>query len=82
MGIKDEFHQKTILVCIDELCRPISDVSSETGLSEDLTDTGAATAGAESHRLIQQSFSKLERCDKCNKYLRGLIHQGFQCQGT
>lgn len=70
MGIKDEFHQKAILVCIDELCRP---EEPDPVLSE-------GEEKASRHRLIEHSFSSLERCDKCNKYLRGLLHQGFLCQ--
>ncbi|CAG5100964.1 Similar to pik3r1-a: Phosphatidylinositol 3-kinase regulatory subunit alpha (Xenopus laevis) [Cotesia congregata] len=56
MGIKDEFHQKNILVCIEELCRP----SSLPALPASAADN--------------------KRCDKCHKYLRGLLHQGFLCQ--
>ncbi|XP_063219175.1 phosphatidylinositol 3-kinase regulatory subunit gamma-like isoform X3 [Bacillus rossius redtenbacheri] len=67
MGIKDEFHQKAILVCIDELC------NSPVGMYTEETCTNST------HQLIENSFSTLERCDKCNKYLRGLQHQGFVC---
>ncbi|XP_066997352.2 phosphatidylinositol 3-kinase regulatory subunit alpha isoform X2 [Anabrus simplex] len=73
MGIKDEFHQKAILVCIDELCRPAS--SEADNCQEE--DHGSEKS---SHRLLEHSFSTLERCDKCSKYLRGLLHQGFLCQ--
>lgn len=75
MGIKDEFHQIAILSCINELL-------------QQLDDDGAATSDYSTssdqfpHKMIQRSFNKLERCDKCNKYLRGLLHQGFICQGT
>lgn len=97
MGIKDEFHQKNILVCIEELCRP-STLPSLPGteakaISQQLTtnneapsgtgDTSVVTANnaANQHNLVPHSFSVLERCDKCHKYLRGLLHQGFLCQG-
>nr|CAD7432568.1 unnamed protein product [Timema monikensis] len=73
MGIKDEFHQKAILVCIDELCRPIEHGKAiYNDVDESYKDSN--------HRLLEHSFSSLERCDKCNKYLRGLLHQGFLCQ--
>ncbi|KAK7868735.1 hypothetical protein R5R35_002537 [Gryllus longicercus] len=72
MGIKDEFHQKAILVCIDELCRP-SPEPDNSCVEEDVGEKSP-------HRLLEHSFSNLERCDKCNKYLRGLLHQGFLCQ--
>ncbi|XP_014233043.1 uncharacterized protein LOC106656534 isoform X2 [Trichogramma pretiosum] len=102
MGIKDEFHQKNILVCIEELCQsPSSDSSgngggngdapatssSSTSSAENTTTTNtttttAATAAAASHphNLQPHSFSVLQKCDKCHKYLRGLLHQGFLCQ--
>ncbi|CAH1121068.1 unnamed protein product [Ceutorhynchus assimilis] len=78
MGIKDQFHQKAILSCIDEL------LNKSEGQRPDLTDAGEGTSTSSSngypHNLLQHSFSALERCEKCNKYLRGLLHQGFICQ--
>ncbi|XP_066158079.1 phosphatidylinositol 3-kinase regulatory subunit alpha isoform X2 [Euwallacea fornicatus] len=75
MGIKDEFHQKAILTCIDELLNKNEDKKSDLG------DIGESPlSSGYSHNLIQHSFNSLERCDKCNKYLRGLLHQGFICQ--
>lgn len=73
MGIKEEFHQKTILSCIGELCQRPNENESE------ITDV---VMHDNTHCLLEHSFSSLERCDKCNKYLRGLQHQGFLCQGT
>lgn len=119
MGIKDEFHQKNILVCIEELCRPSSlpalpgslpdnstnksqltinndntctnnsNVGDHTSLSSSSSSSSSvALAGTtnnpvnnQKHNLVPHSFSVLERCDKCHKYLRGLLHQGFLCQG-
>lgn len=76
MGIKDEFHQKAILNCINELLKQIEE--------ETLPPSDFSTACAEQfpHNMTQHSFNKLERCEKCNKYLRGLLHQGFICQGS
>lgn len=74
MGIKDEFHQKAILVCVDELCR-----RSNEGQNDNMSMDNNASASE--HRLEKHSFTSLERCDKCNKYMRGLLHQGFICQG-
>ncbi|XP_068916831.1 phosphatidylinositol 3-kinase regulatory subunit gamma isoform X4 [Tenebrio molitor] len=71
MGIKDEFHQMAILSCIDELL----------GKQENKTNNEQEFDGAQfTHNLTQHSFGSLERCGKCNKYLRGLLHQGFVCQ--
>ncbi|XP_057324263.1 uncharacterized protein LOC130666941 isoform X2 [Microplitis mediator] len=118
MGIKDEFHQKNILVCIEELCRPSSlpalpgslpdnstnksqltinndntctnnsNTGDHTSLSSSSSSSSSvALAGTtnnpvnnQKHNLVPHSFSVLERCDKCHKYLRGLLHQGFLCQ--
>ncbi|KAJ8980585.1 hypothetical protein NQ317_018712 [Molorchus minor] len=75
MGIKDEYHQKAILTCIDELLKKPEDtpISNEPEECPPLSTIYA-------HNLTQHSFSTLERCDKCNKYLRGILHQGFICQ--
>lgn len=72
MGIKDEFHRKTILHSVDELCsaRPPSTVAADMGL---------ATVEA-SHRLKPTTFSRLEECTHCQKPLRGLHMQGLSCQ--
>ncbi|XP_060515807.1 phosphatidylinositol 3-kinase regulatory subunit alpha isoform X2 [Cylas formicarius] len=75
MGIKDEFHQKAILSCIDELLNKPEDNKSLGPESGE-----CSTSNGYPHNLTQHSFSSLERCDKCNKYLRGLLHQGFICQ--
>lgn len=96
MGIKDEFHQKNILVCIEELYQPSSPLSTAmrmTGSSFTMTSIPvdlncplsvnyqSNNAANNTHNLVLQSFSVLKKCDKCNKYLRGLLHQGFLCKG-
>lgn len=69
MGIKDEFHQKLILDCIEEL------VKSQATLTEEQCrdETGP------SHCLVQHTFSTLEKCKKCGKFSRGILHHGFMC---
>lgn len=74
MGIKDEFHQTAILSCIDELLNKQQDCNKTN--EKDSADCSNKFA----HNLTQHSFNTLERCGKCNKYLRGLLHQGFICQ--
>lgn len=76
MGIKDEFHQKAILSCVNELINPPEDT---TNGGDQFTEYPSDEF---SHNLTQHSFSTLERCEKCNKFLRGLLHQGFICQGS
>lgn len=79
MGIKDEFHQKAILTCVGELLKQPDDLamSNMTVSNDQFSNFGEQHA----HNLTQHSFSTLETCKKCNKYLRGLLHQGFICQG-
>jgi hypothetical protein len=66
MGITEEFYQKTILVCLDELVHSSQLTVKDIG--------GASTI----HDL---TFAILKRCDKCNKYLREIQYQPFLCQG-
>lgn len=75
MGIKDEFHQKAILVCIAQL-------QNECGDSLCIVDSpsGDCTTPASHHNLRNHSFHDLHRCDKCGLFLRGFIHQGQFCQ--
>ena len=82
MGIKDEFHQKAILVCVEELLRRDAAAATDVG-EETMQVTGGETmvASAASHRLQEATFTSLQRCHKCNGYLRGLSHQGLVCQG-
>lgn len=77
MGIIDEFHQKAILVCIDELCRRNGNDSSDVLA---YSEGNEMAMPASHHQLSEQSFSDLQRCDRCNQYLRGIIHQGFLCR--
>ncbi|XP_012277120.1 phosphatidylinositol 3-kinase regulatory subunit alpha [Orussus abietinus] len=88
MGIRDEFHQDNILECIKELCQPSTSPPPLSGAEASLGAVGLpspsalapANAPNNPHNLVPHSFSVLERCDKCHKYLRGLLHQGFLCQ--
>jgi phosphoinositide-3-kinase regulatory subunit len=59
------------LACIGELCQRTNGNES---------DSGEFTTPSSMHHLVEQSFVTLERCGKCNKYMRGLQHQGFLCQ--
>lgn len=101
MGIKNEFHQQTILASIKDLLtsadKPIQSggtmrtISGGSGIvlkiagedSSNLTGGDSATTlvgGKHSHDLVNHSFLKLVKCDKCQQYLRGLIHQGLLCK--
>lgn len=82
MGIRDEFHQNSILSCIDELKTglPVYDLKPPALLAK--TDSGVitATASKKIHEMIQFSFSELKKCEQCQKYLRGIVHQGMLCK--
>ncbi|KAK9890370.1 hypothetical protein WA026_010463 [Henosepilachna vigintioctopunctata] len=71
MGIKDEFHQRAILSCIEELLKPPEE--NHVGENQNQEEVGP------SHCLVQHTFNTLEKCKKCGKYLRGILHQGFLC---
>lgn len=85
MGIKDDFHQKSILVCVDQLCgrdpdsQPYAYSLPPKGHCVDLNDMEAA-AGDSEHRFSEYNFSSLQRCHLCDKLLYGLVHQGLQCR--
>ncbi|XP_059145678.1 phosphatidylinositol 3-kinase regulatory subunit gamma-like isoform X2 [Physella acuta] len=83
MGIKDEFHQKAILVCIDELCGQQTETqryaSSLPPPGHCLVDMEAA-AGDSEHRFAEYNFSSMQRCHVCDKFLYGLVRQGLQCR--
>lgn len=91
MGIKNEFHQQTILASIKDLLasaeKPIQSggtlrtTSGGGGIVLGITgEEGDNLADKHSHDLVDHSFSKLVKCDKCQQYLRGLIHQGLLCK--
>ncbi|XP_076036315.1 phosphatidylinositol 3-kinase regulatory subunit alpha isoform X2 [Oratosquilla oratoria] len=77
MGIKDEFHQKAILVCIDELQSKCHNSNSSVDGSRDMVHGMVLSESC--HNLKTHSFHELHRCDKCENFLRGFIHQGKFC---
>ncbi|XP_076440880.1 phosphatidylinositol 3-kinase regulatory subunit alpha-like isoform X2 [Babylonia areolata] len=83
MGIKDDFHRKSILVCVDELCGRNPD--EQPYASSLPPSTGGQclemeAAGDLEHRFAEYNFSTLQRCHLCDKLLYGLVHQGLQCR--
>ena len=36
---------------------------------------------ASEHQLVEHTFTTLQICYRCNKYLCGFIRQGLQCEG-
>ncbi|XP_041359629.1 phosphatidylinositol 3-kinase regulatory subunit alpha-like [Gigantopelta aegis] len=84
MGIKDEFHQKSILVCIDELCGQNPDnqpyASSLPPPGQCVEMEAASCDAASAHRFDEYNFSSMQRCHLCDKFLYGLMRQGLQCR--
>lgn len=90
MGIKNEFHQQTILASIKDLLtsaeKPIQSGGTNRTTSGGIVlkmageDSEVALGSKHSHELVDHSFLKLVKCDKCQQYLRGLIHQGLLCK--
>lgn len=61
MGVKDEFHQKAILLCIEEL----NNIDNNKSDKPNETTSKQVT---EEHFLLPGV--NLKRCEKCDKYLR------------
>ncbi|XP_058066008.1 uncharacterized protein LOC131215634 [Anopheles bellator] len=94
MGIKNEFHQQTILATIKHL---LTSADLAAGLPADSSAAdlvGPSPAAAicshelgqlghhhhhQGHNLIDGSFTKQQKCDMCKQYLHGLVHQGLCC---
>lgn len=79
MGIKNSNHRLATLQSIRELTSGtlISEQPSTSNYSE-YEET--ANPLQRQHIFIEASFHGPEICDKCNRYLRGVIHQGLQCE--
>ncbi|XP_078319578.1 phosphatidylinositol 3-kinase regulatory subunit alpha-like isoform X2 [Crassostrea virginica] len=89
LGIKDEFHQSALLVCFDELCGRDSDEQPYATslpppgtqcLDMEASGCGGGAGASEQHRLSEYSFSSMQRCHLCDKFLYGLMRQGLQCR--
>ncbi|XP_076462015.1 phosphatidylinositol 3-kinase regulatory subunit gamma-like [Babylonia areolata] len=82
MGIGDEFCQRSILVCVDELCGLNSDdtpCASRFHPAGQCLDMEAA-AGDSEHQFSEYTLSSLQRCHMCDKLLHGHVHQSLQCR--
>ncbi|XP_070563564.1 phosphatidylinositol 3-kinase regulatory subunit alpha-like isoform X2 [Ptychodera flava] len=79
MGIVDEFRRQCILITRDELCRGVSVMRESTSMHPSAVGE-EANHPASDHRFQEHSFSSLQWCDKCNKFMFGLVRQGLQCQ--
>uniref|UniRef100_A0AAU7B9P6 Phosphoinositide-3-kinase regulatory subunit alpha n=1 Tax=Pyrrhocoris apterus TaxID=37000 RepID=A0AAU7B9P6_PYRAP len=71
MGVKDEFHQKAILLCIEEL----NNIDNKSVKHHSII----SKAIVEEHFLMPGV--NLKRCEKCDKFLRTLPnHRDYLCQ--
>ncbi|XP_035787766.1 uncharacterized protein LOC118464465 isoform X2 [Anopheles albimanus] len=92
MGIKNEFHQQTILTAIKHLLTS-ADILATAGESGGAAGGGDMVVSSisatctpaegqqqlQTHHLIDSSFTKQQKCDMCKQYLHGLVHQGLCC---
>ncbi|XP_077981754.1 phosphatidylinositol 3-kinase regulatory subunit alpha-like [Glandiceps talaboti] len=79
LGITDEFRRQCILITRDELCRGSSVMRESTTMNPSAVGE-EANRPASDHQFQEHSFSSLQWCDKCNKFMFGLVRQGLQCQ--
>ncbi|XP_021350181.1 phosphatidylinositol 3-kinase regulatory subunit alpha-like [Mizuhopecten yessoensis] len=79
LGIKDNFHKKSIMVAIDELCGREPEPSNGPVYPSDPMEAASCGASSE-HRFAEYSFSSMQRCHLCDKFLYGLVRQGLQCR--
>lgn len=65
MGIKDEFHQSAILLCIEEL---------KTLENNKLDKPQESTSKSSNNHMLLPDVN-LKRCEKCEKFLRSIPNQ-------
>ncbi|XP_074640608.1 phosphatidylinositol 3-kinase regulatory subunit alpha-like [Tubulanus polymorphus] len=82
-GIKyGDFQQKAILVAVDTLCGkpPDSRVYNPPLESSKHGTLKKGSFPCDEHNFLEYTFSSMERCEVCDKFLLGLIRQGLLCQ--
>ncbi|XP_022087779.1 phosphatidylinositol 3-kinase regulatory subunit alpha-like isoform X2 [Acanthaster planci] len=75
IGIKDDFNQQCILYTRNEL---VYAESRQQGHRQELSFQEAVYP-AKMHTLREVTFSTLQWCGKCGKFMYGMTHQGLQC---
>lgn len=81
MPIHDDFHRKSILICIDELCRRCPEKQSYgPQLPEPIEVLPGEGLTSKDHDLKENNFSSIQRCHMCGRFLLGLQRQGLQCR--
>ncbi|XP_013784039.1 beta-chimaerin-like [Limulus polyphemus] len=73
MGVQDEFHQKAILVCIDELCRAKEELRS----MDDFQNFANVFC---SENYVSPQVAHQDKCDKCHVCLKGVVRDELKCQ--
>ncbi|XP_071799761.1 phosphatidylinositol 3-kinase regulatory subunit alpha-like isoform X2 [Asterias amurensis] len=74
IGIKDDFNQQCILYTRDELVK--GDSRQHGVKSEPVTEVLYPSS---QHKLQPSTFSTLQWCDQCRKFMYGMTHQGLRC---
>lgn len=83
ISVLDKFHQQCILFARDELCWGKSKTRSGSMTLRGHGDSQIAakdcTHPKSEHRLKERTFSTMQWCDKCEKFMFGLVQQGLEC---
>ncbi|CAG7822596.1 unnamed protein product [Allacma fusca] len=95
-GIQDAFQQQALLSCVDELRQQdkqgqMQGSSPLERYGNGIRDTKVvgdhdtkrfpdSLLTVNDHNFSQITFSSIQRCDSCQRCLRGLYHQGLLCQ--
>eukprot|EP00731_Ephydatia_muelleri_P018766 Em0011g806a len=83
MAVTDEFHQDTILACIEELKLSEGFLSRSPSMLSIQSmflgkDAGDQRVGGHDFKVV--TYSTPHWCDQCGKHLWGLVKQGMRCQ--
>ncbi|XP_063962656.1 phosphatidylinositol 3-kinase regulatory subunit alpha-like [Lytechinus pictus] len=84
ISVLDKFHQQCILIARDELCWGKSKTRSggmtpSRNQGDGLAISPDCTYPNSEHRLKERTFSTMQWCDKCGKFMFGLVQQGLEC---
>ncbi|XP_071496851.1 phosphatidylinositol 3-kinase regulatory subunit alpha-like [Diadema antillarum] len=84
ISVLDKFHQQCILIARDELCYGKSrtrsgSMSQSRTHGESLALAADCTHPQTEHKLKERTFSTMQWCDKCGKFMFGLVQQGLEC---
>ncbi|XP_067928036.1 phosphatidylinositol 3-kinase regulatory subunit alpha-like [Watersipora subatra] len=71
-GMDDPFHRESVMICVNRLCQRYENLP--------VMEPEECNSMADDHQFMEQTFSTVEGCHRCNEYLYGILHQGFECK--